>query len=445
LKSADTGEKMAIDISKRIYSSEAQQKKEGSEVVLAGWAADVKNMGKIAFIKLRDREGIVQLTAFPDFAMFGEIEKIPKESVIAVRGKVKESKLKSGAKEVLLEEIEVLSKSEPVLPIDFSGKIPTGLDKRLDNRPIDLRNLKHLDVFKIQSKLVEGAVEWLSKNSFSIVFTPCLMGTPSESGAEMFTVPYFKKKAYLRQDPQLHRQLTIIAGLDKIADIGPSWRAELSYTTRHLCEHRGIAVELAWIRDEYDVMRVEEQLFVAMLMKVKNECKNELERLGVAVEIPKTPFPEIRFPEAYEILERAGKKDRKIDPDAERILADYAKKKYNSEIFFLNKFPFAEKPFYVMQDDDEPEYARSTDMIYRGLELSSGGQREHRYERLIENVKAKQMNLKSVEWFTKFFAFGVPPHGGFGIGVERLTMQLLGLANVREAVLFPRDPDRLTP
>jgi len=436
---------MTLDLHKRIYSQEVQSSKAGSQVIVAGWAADVKSLGKIAFIKLRDREGFLQLVS-TDVKLIEKISKLSNESVIIAGGNVQKSKAKAGGNELELKEFEVLSLAEPKLPIDMSGKIETDLSKRLDWRVLDLRQQQHSAVFKIESKLVEGAIEHLTKNGFEIAFTPCLLGIPSESGSEMFEVPYFNKKAFLRQDPQLHRQLTVISGNEKIVDIGTSWRAETSHTTRHLTEHRTLAVEFGFISDEYDAMKIEEQLVVAMINKVLEDCKEELKLFPNAnLETPKIPFPILEFPEIYKILEKAGHKEHKIDPEAEKILAKYVKDKFKNDFFFLNKFPFEEKPFYVMRDNKDPKYARSTDMIYRGVELSSGGQREHRYEKLMENIKAKSMNPKYVEWFTQFFRFGACPHGGFCIGIERITMQLLGLDNIREAVLFPRDTERLTP
>ncbi|MEM2874156.1 MAG: aspartate--tRNA(Asn) ligase [Candidatus Nanoarchaeia archaeon] len=436
---------MAIDISKRIYCAIVQNKKEGSDVVVGGWVAEIKSLGKIAFLKLRDRSGVVQLVS-NNPKLIERIAKITHESVLLAEGKVKSSKLKAGGNEIELKDFELLSAADPKLPIDMSGKIKTDLSKRLDWRVLDLRQPIHSAVFKIQSKLVEGAIEWCAANDFTITFTPCLLGYPSESGSEMFEVPYFGKNAYLRQDPQLHRQLTILAGIDKLVDLGTSWRAELSFTTRHLTEHRTLALEIGFIKDEFDVMKVEEQLVAAMMKKVVQDCKEELKFFPNAdFQIPKTPFPVLQFPEVYKILEKLGHKSKKIDPEAERLLSAYVKEKYRHNFFFLNRFPFEEKPFYVMRVDKEPKFARSTDLIYRGVELSSGGQREHRYDKLIENIKIKKMNPNLIEWFTQFFKYAAPPHGGFCIGIERLTMQLLGLENIREAVLFPRDPQRLTP
>jgi len=436
---------MTLDIGKRIYSSEVQQKKEGSEAIVAGWAAEVRSLGKIAFVKLRDREGILQLVS-TDSKIIDKVSKISHESVLVAKGKVQASKQKAGGKELQLEEFEIISEADPRLPIDMSGKIQTDLSKRLDWRVLDLRHTKNIAIFKIQSKLVEGAIEWLTQNGFTITFTPCLLGIPSESGSEMFAVPYFDKTAYLRQDPQLHRQLTVIGGVEKVADIGTSWRAEMSNTPRHLTEHRTLAVESGFIKDEYNIMKIEEGLVVAMIKKVLQECKEELKHFpSAALEVPKTPFPVLEFPEVYKILEKMGHKEHKIDPEAERLLAKHVKEKHKSDFFFLNRFPFDEKPFYVMRNDSDKKFARSTDMIYRGVELSSGGQREHRYDKLMDNIKYKKMNPKLVEWFTQFFKYGACPHGGFCIGIERITMQLLGLDNIREAVLFPRDPQRLTP
>jgi len=253
---------------------------------------------------------------------------------------------------------------------------------------------------------------------------------------------------FLRQDPQLHRQLTIAGGIEKIYDIGPSWRAEKSHTVRHLCEHRTCAVELAFIDSEQDTMRVEEQVITSAFKKVNEDCKKELEELEVTLKVPKSPFPELRFPEVYEILKKKGKKieqGEELDLEAERLLWQYIQEKYpGAEFYFLNKFPFKKKPFYVRKEDNS-EQARSVDLYYKGIEMSSGGQRENRYKELMENIKEKKLNPKSVEWFTQFFKYGVPPHGGFALGIERITMVLLGLENIREAVLFPRDTERVAP
>jgi aspartyl-tRNA synthetase len=274
------------------------------------------------------------------------------------------------------------------------------------------------------------------------------MGVASESGAEVFEVKFFNKKAYLRQDPQLHRQLTIAGGMEKIYDIGSSWRAEKSHTAKHLTEHRTVAVEMAYIDSEYDIMKLEEEVVIAGFKRVNRDCKKELELLGVNLKVPKNSFPVLEFPKIYEIIRKAGKEIEDggdLDSECDKIIWEYVNKEYPGvEFYFVNKFPFKKKPFYVYCEEGS-DYARSNDLYYKGTEMSSGGQRENRYDVLMKRVKEKDMSLKSVEWFTKFFRYGVPNHGGFALGVERITMVLLGLENIREAVLFPRDTERLTP
>ncbi|MBI4017360.1 MAG: aspartate--tRNA(Asn) ligase [Candidatus Aenigmarchaeota archaeon] len=438
---------MAISLGKRIHAAKAKAT-ESPDVTIAGWVKSVRLVGKLAFVILRDRSGTIQLTFKTETPNFEALKTLQAESVIAAAGDVVKGKVKSGENELLVKEWTMLSPAETPLPIDVWGNTPTALDKRLDWRSVDLREPKNQTVFKIQSTLVYSAIDYLTKEGFTIVFTPSLMGVPSESGSEMFEVPYFKKKAFLRQDPQLHRQLTIIGGVEKLVDVGPSWRAELSHTHHHLCEHRTIAVEQAFVGDEQDVMRLEENLIVEMLKSVKKNCNEELKILGKEIIVPETPFPELRYPEIYDILAKLWKKityGKEHDRESEGLLGQYVQKKYGHQFYWINRFPFAVKPFYVMRVDETPEWARSVDLMFKGIELSSGGQREHRYEKLMEQVREKGISPSSVEWFTKFFRYGAPPHGGFAIGVERITAQLLDLEDIREAVLFTRDPERLVP
>lgn len=433
---------------------ENSEKSKQKKILIKGWVHEVRDLSKIKFILLRDHSGIVQTVTFKDSEAFDTIAKIPKESVTEIIGFLQESKVTNEEVtektiEIVVESYKILSESKTPLPLQVvQGKDEAEFNTRLDWRCIDLRKLKNQAIFQIESKIIEAFSEYLYKSGFQQVFTPAIIGAPSESGSEMFEIKYFDKKAYLRQDPQLHRQLTIASGVNRLFEIGPNWRAERSNTTKHLCEHRACAVELAFLEDEYDTMKIQEELIVYALEKIKKECTKELRQLNIDIKIPKIHFPELRFPEIYDILEKNYNKHIRgedLDSDAQKMMWDYVMKKYNSEFYFFNRFPSKIKPFYVMRVDEDPEYARSVDLNWKGLELSSGGQREHRYEKIIQQVDESGMSRKSVEWFTRFFKYGVPPHGGFAIGIERFTQALLNLQNIRETVLFPRDPKRINP
>jgi aspartyl-tRNA synthetase len=350
--------------------------------------------------------------------------------------------------EVIPSGIEVISKADSPLPLDPRGVTPTNLDTRLQWRSLELRRPETAAIFKIENAVVQGFEDYFQKRGFIRTFTPSIIGGVSEGGSEVFRIDFYGKDAYLRQDPQLHRQLTIAGGFDRIYDLGTNWRAELSHTPRHLSEHRTIAPEIAFISDERDTMRLEEEMVVHGIRHVIQTCGDELALLKVELEVPRTPFPEVRFPEVYEILQGLGTrlpKNQDIDDASQRALAEHVKKETNSDFFFLNRFPSSIRPFYIMRVDDDPEYARSVDIVFKGLELSSGGQREHRHEKIIAQIKEKGYSVKSLEWFTEPFRYGVPPHGGYSFGIERFTAYLLGMENIKEAALFPRDPDRLVP
>jgi len=435
----------------RIFIKELNENLDGKKVLLKGWVHEIRDLKKVKFILLRDFTGIAQLVALEDASkkeIFESIPKIPIESVVSVEGTVKKSDIAKRKIEVVIEKIEILAKAEK-LPITLVDKgVDTGFSKRFDYRSIDLKKPKNLAIFKIESAIVEGMTNFLQKNGFIQVFTPCIMGAASESGAEVFAIKYYDKEAYLRQDPQLHRQLTIAGGIEKLYDLGPSWRAEKSHTVRHLCEHRTCAVEKAFIKDELEIERIEEELVVAALENAKQKYPEALELLGVELKIPKTPFLEMRFPKIYEILAEMGKKlpkETDLDIESSELLGRYVKEKHHADFYFVNRFPSAIKPFYVMKVDEEPEFARSIDLNFGKIELSSGGQREHRYEKIMQQIAEKKLDPKNIEWFTNFFRYGVPPHGGFAIGIERLMQAVLNLSNIREAVLFPREPDRLLP
>ncbi|MCX8178869.1 MAG: aspartate--tRNA(Asn) ligase [Candidatus Aenigmarchaeota archaeon] len=416
-----------------------------------GYVDEIRDLGGIKFFKLNTPNGYIQITINKkdiNQQLLKKFESLTRQSCISVTGKENKNEKAPGGIEIFPTQLEIFSIAHSPLPLDPSGKTPAELDTRLEWRSLDLRSPKNRAIFKIQSKIIQGMTEYLNKKGFTQVFTPCILGAASEGGSEVFPVAYFEKEAFLRQDPQLHRELTILGGIEKIFDLGPSWRAEQSHTTRHLCEHRACAVELSYIKNEFDIMKVEEELVYAAMKKVKQDCEKELDVLKTDIELPKLPFPVLEFPNVYDILEEYGKKipyGEDYDRESEVLLAKYVKEKYDSDFFFVNRFPFAVKPFYVMKIDETPEWARSVDLVYKGIEQSSGGQREHRYDKLVEQVKEKKISLDSVEWFIKFFKYGAPTLGGFAIGIERFTMQMLDIKNVRESVLFPRTPERLLP
>ncbi len=423
----------------------------GRNVTIAGWVENVKELPNLRFVILRDRTGVAQITVHKKESpkeLISLSEKLNLQDVIAVEAFVPEKQIAKIGPEVKPKSITVLNKSETPLPIDITGSSDTQLDTRLDWRVLDLRNPRNLAIMKIEAKFIEGLEEYLRGKGFLQVSTPAILGGLSEGGSEVFKIDYFGNDAFLRQDPQLHRQLAIAGGLDKIYDLGPNWRAETSHTPRHLCEHRACAVEMGFISEEGDTERTEEEMMAAAFRKIINESNEEIELLGAKLEIPSTPFPEIRFPEVYDILNEYGKKvlfGEEPDREGEAILAKHVKEKTGSDIFFMSRFPFNVKPFYVMRVDEDPRWARSVDMIYRGMELSSGGQREHRHPKLMEQVKIKGMKESEIAWFTDNFKYGVPPHGGFAVGIERTVMQMLAVENIREVCLFPRTPERLRP
>ena len=436
---------------KRTHYTNELEKNVGKEVIVSGWVHDVRLLGKISFVLLRDREGIVQVTAVQDKVpekVPEIIKKLHQEDVLTIRGKIQKSKSKDYPVEMIPDEIEIVSKSSVPLPLDPRNVTPANLDTRLDWRSLELRKRENFAIFRIQELIMQGFEDQLRKEGFLRVWTPSLIPGAPEGGSEVFKITYFNQIASLRQDPQLHRQLLIAAGFDKIYDMGPSWRAELSDQPTHLSEHRTCAPEMSFIEDEIDTERLEERVVVSAITKVIKEGEEELKILKKELKVPKMPFPEMRFPKIYDILEENGKKLKRgsdLDKESEKILANFVKEKHKSDFFFINRFPYAVKPFYVMKVDEEPEWARSVDFVFKGLEMSSGGQREHRYEKIVEQIKEKKMNLESLKWFADVFKYGVPPHGGFSLGIERFTMKLLDMSNVKEAVLFPRYPTRMHP
>jgi aspartyl-tRNA synthetase len=429
---------------------EVTKELEGEEVSLCGHISKLRDIGGVKFLILRDSTGEIQVTLKEDRDedIFEKSEKFSREDCISVKGEVLEEEKATGGREIRPVSLEILSESDSPLPLDTQDQVGLGIDTQLDWRPVDLRREEVQAIFRVQESLIQGMLDELKEREFRRIFTPSIIGTAAEGGSEVFPVHYYDKEAFLRQDPQLHRELAVGGDFERVFELGPSWRAEKSNTSRHLCEHRGLSVERAYIEDEKDVMELQEQIIISGLKRVKSECQEQLETLGISLDVPEPGFPVLEFPQIYDILEQKGieyEYGEEPSKEGEEALYQHVKEEYDSEFFFINKFPFEDKGiFYIMKDQD-PQFARSVDLVYGGLEISTGGQREHRHSKVMQQVEELGMEKEGVEWYTKYLRYGVPPHGGFTIGIERLTMELLGLDNIREGTLFPRAPDRLEP
>ncbi len=423
----------------------------GKKVTLCGWVEAQRVQGKLSFILLRDREGITQFFVNPKLTE--KFPNISKESVVKIIGEVKarpENQVKkemlTGEIEVSASEIEIVSAAETPLPVDILGETTTHIDKRIDYRFLDVRREKVKDIFMVRSKVFSKTVEFFDKSGFVAIQSPRLTASGVESGAEEFKIPYFGKTASLAQSPQVYKQMFVVSGLEKVYDIGPIFRAEKSHTTRHLTEFTGIDFEMGFIQDENDVMHVLEEYFKFLLMQIKESCKEELKHLEVAVDIPKT-FPRMTLTEAKKVLLEHGKKipdDEDLDAEGEKIIGDYVKKKYSSDFVFMLEYPWKKRPFYHMRPENK-KITKSFDLLFKGVEIATGAQREHRLPILEAQAKEKGIDFKKMQFYRDIFRFGCPPHGGVGLGLDRITQQLLNLPNIREAILLPRDPERLTP
>ncbi|MBL7100816.1 MAG: aspartate--tRNA(Asn) ligase [Nanoarchaeota archaeon] len=434
-------------LDKRIYIREAL-KKNSKEIIVAGWVENIKALGSIIFVSLRDRSGKLQAVALKKSLTpeaYKKLSKVTPESAIAIKGKIQKSKAKGAKHELALKDFEVLSRAETPLPVDMASNTTTGLDKRLDNRFLDTRREKINAIFRVRSNLFKYTVDFFHKEGFVNINTPKLTACGVESGAELFDLPYFGKKAYLAQSPQVYKQMFVAGGFERVYEIAPVFRAEKSHTTRHLTEFTGIDMEMGFIKDEHDVMDVVEALFKFIIKKVKQECKEELKILGVELDIPKK-IPRIDHKEIRALLKKEGKEigeNDDLDAEAEELLGKIVKKKYKEDFVFTLNYPWAIRPFYHMKPENDPKGTKSFDLLWNGVEIATGAQREHRYEILLAQAKEKGVELN--EDYGKIFRLGAPSHGGIGLGLDRMAQRLLKLNNVREAILLPRDPERLEP
>jgi aspartyl-tRNA synthetase len=435
---------------KRSYSNEINAKLDGRVVQVAGWVHDIRDLGGLRFILLRDREGIMQVTLPKKFVskeVFRTSDRLNKESVILIEGLVKAETKAPNGYEIIPEKIDVLNQATSPLPLDPTGKIDANLDTRLDSRVIDLRRSEINAIFKIRDIALDAGREYLRNLGFIEVQTPRIISSSSEGGTELFPVAYFEREAFLAQSPQLYKQMMMGAGFDKVYEIATYFRAEEHDTIWHLNEITAIDCEMAFIKDENDVMDVIEGLVVCMIESIREKSRAQLKLLKKEIAKAKTPFPRVKYEDALTMLDEEELRvsfGEDLTTETEKKLGEIMKKK-GHQLYFVTKYPLKIKPFYTMPDSKDSAYSNSFDLEFKGREVVSGSQRIHQYDLLVKMIKAKGMNPESFASYLKAFKYGMPPHGGFGLGIERFLMQLLDLPNIREAVLFPRDRKRLTP
>jgi len=419
----------------RSLAAEALKEKDGEKVLLKGWVNEVRDIGNLKFVILRDASGIIQITAHKEKTpkdVFEALSKLSKESVIAIEGKLKAGKQAPGGKEVVPEKIEVISIAEPVLPIDVGERSKTEMPKRLDFRSLDLHSRKTQSIFKIQSEIVNSFRNFFKNKKFVEIQTPCIISAASEGGTELFPVMYFEKPAYLAQSPQLYKQMCM--PLEKVFMVTPVWRAEKHNTPRHINEARQMDIEVAFA-DDMEVMKEIEKVVQFIAKQVNENCAEELKILGRELKVPKTKY--LSYNETIALLKKNKVKIAMGDdlpPEGEKKLCEL----FPETVVFVHSWPSKLKPFYIW-----PE--KGFDAIYGNIEISSGGLRVHLPDMLTKQLKEKGLNPKHFEDYVNSFRYGIPSHAGWSIGLERLTMAMLGLENIRECTLFPRDRDRLTP
>jgi nondiscriminating aspartyl-tRNA synthetase len=425
-------------------------------VSVSGWVDTVRDQKKVQFVVLRDESGATQLvhprafaedgSALPD-AIAETISGLAAGTFLTATGALKhDERVKLGGVEIKLDGIEIAAAAIPETPIADDS----GIDKRMDWRFLDLRVPKNSLIFKIQTTFLHALRTYWVEHDFIEIQTPKLMASASESKAELFEIEYFEGKAYLAQSPQFFKQMAQPAGFGKIFEVGPAFRADPSFTSRHATEFTSVDTEFSWIDSHEDVMRLHEELLVAGFQAVKDKHGAEIEALyGLEVTVPTLPFPRIPLAEAKKIVADRGyevpRLDDDMDPEGERQIAAYVKETFGHEFVFLTDYASSIRPFYHMRHEGDAGLTNSYDLIFNGVEISTGAQREHRVEKLIEQAKEKGLDPEELDFYLDFFRYGVPPHGGFGMGLARVLMLMLHLPNLREATYLFRGPTRLTP
>ena len=420
---------------------------EGTEVIVEGAIHSIRNMGEIAFVILRKRDGLIQ-TVWEENKTNLDISELKEAACVSVKGVVKDEERAPHGKEVRLEQITILSQPTAPLPLAIDKwKLNTSLETKLDMRSVSLRNLKERARFKIQEAICRGFREYLYAQGFTEIHTPKIGAKGAEGGSNMFKLSYFHTPAVLAQSPQFYKQM-MVGVFDRVFETGPVFRAEKHNTRRHLNEYTSLDFEMGYIDGFEDIMAMETGFLQYAMELLKKDYARELKVLGV--ELPDvSQIPAVKFADIKEIVaEKYNHKMRNpfdLEPEEEVLIGRYAKEEWGSDFVFVTHYPSKKRPFYAMDDPEDPRYTLSFDLLFRGLEITTGGQRIHDYKMLTDKITARGMTEEGMEQYLATFKHGMPPHGGLGIGLERLTMQLLGEDNVRETTLFPRDLSRLEP
>jgi len=411
----------------------------GQKVILGGWVEDLRKLGKMTFLTIRDVTGIAQVIVKGE--LNAKIENLNRQSVLRISGTIQETKAKDFVYEVNAEKIEVLAKAIHPLPIDPLGRLESNIDTRLNSRAIDMRNQKTASIFKLRHHVLSSIRKTLTEKKFIEINTPKIIGSASEGGANLFSLDYFGKTAYLAQSPQLYKeQMTI--GLERVFEIASFYRAEKSHTGRHLAEFTSVDIEAAFM-DYTDVMDILESLILDVYKFTSTNCKEEHKIIGHEIKVQSSPFERITYSNVLDEVKAAGVKLEFGDDLLDSHLRIVGEK--HPGFYFITDWPLKLKPFYIREKDDDPSLSRSFDLQYGYLELSSGGTRLHDSKVLQSRLKEQGLDPAQFVDHLKAFDWGMPPHAGWGLGLERLMMTLTGIDNVREVILYPRDPDRLKP
>jgi len=426
------------------YTSQVTPENDGQAITLFGWVQDIRDLGGIRFVIMQDREGTIQIT-IPKKRVDPEVltksDLLQKRFSIGIQGNVKKTNMTPRGIEVIPTGIKIFNVASDQLPIDITGKTPALIESRLDARPLDLTREKSLATFKVQHTALQSIRSFLFEKKFLEVHTPRIIASATEGGAELFSVDYFGQKAYLAQSPQLYKE-ELTLSFERVFEVGPFFRAEESHTRRHLSEFTSVDIEAAFM-NATDVMDLLEQVIKHAVKEVKEKCISELAVLGYKVEVPETPFKRLTYEQVLEDLKERGVNipwGEDVPTDAFRVLG-----KLYPFFYFITDWPTHAKAFYIKPREDKPEICEGFDLMWRYIELVSGGTRIAQKNQLVQRLKEKGLNPESFRSHLQAYDYGMPPHAGWGLGLERLTMILTGNKNIREVTLYPRDRVRLTP